>query len=224
MNTPSNSKANHVLYRIFFGYWANVKIKIQKQGDHELSKNIRTQMACYETQLLDNPVMASALYLDARYQRALTEDRKTLAIHFLAGLYDKITRISDNTNTLNNNSNHDSYDELEEYLNSIDTNSSSNQNNSIQTLLQNFDGKRAPMHTKVIEYWNANKTTYPEQYKLSCVIFAVPATQSSVERAFSALLIILTSRRNRLGDKTLQNLLLIRLNNILYKKMFSHKI
>jgi hAT family C-terminal dimerisation region len=40
----------------------------------------------------------------------------------------------------------------------------------------------------------------PQLFGLSQVVLAVPPTQVSVERAFSALGLILTARRNRLGD------------------------
>jgi hAT family C-terminal dimerisation region len=52
----------------------------------------------------------------------------------------------------------------------------------------------------------------PNLYQLSQDILAVPPTQISVERAFSDLGLILTSRRNRLADNTIENLLVCKLN------------
>lgn len=57
------------------------------------------------------------------------------------------------------------------------------------------------------------KKSLPELYKLASVVYAIPPTQSTVERAFSSLPIVLTSHRTRLGSDVLQNIFLIRLNN-----------
>lgn len=42
---------------------------------------------------------------------------------------------------------------------------------------------------------------------------AIPPTQASVERTFSALALVLTSHRTNLGDEILENILLVRLNH-----------
>lgn len=57
-----------------------------------------------------------------------------------------------------------------------------------------------------------NMETKPELYKLATVIHSVPPTQTSVERAFSAMALILNPLKTRLSDKNLENMLLIRLN------------
>ena len=52
----------------------------------------------------------------------------------------------------------------------------------------------------------------PLLYEASQVVFAVPATQVSVERAFSALKLILQPQRVHLNSKSLQNILFVRFN------------
>lgn len=54
---------------------------------------------------------------------------------------------------------------------------------------------------------------YPELYEIAMVILAVPTTQVSVERTFSTLKLILSDLRSSLSDKTLQNILLVKLNH-----------
>lgn len=214
----------------FFGFWTMIKLKLNRQENQDLSRNILIQMSRYQTLLFDNPVMASAIYLDPRFQRALTVNQKILAVHFLSGLHIKLNRMDTNTQNEHhqNNSNNlecDSDDELDNYLNSMNSSariSIDNNITGIERKLKDFDGTRMSLQCKVLDYWNEHKEVHPEMYKLSCVIFAVPATQSSVERAFSAFALILTSRRTPLSDKNLQNILLIRLNRDIYSKMINN--
>jgi hAT family C-terminal dimerisation region len=69
-----------------------------------------------------------------------------------------------------------------------------------------------PLSGNVLLHWEIRRYDDPILYQLSQVILAVPPTQVSVERAFSALGLILTSRRNRLADNTINNLLVCKLN------------
>ncbi|XP_067635447.1 uncharacterized protein [Eurosta solidaginis] len=62
-------------------------------------------------------------------------------------------------------------------------------------------------------------TKEKDLYKLAEVILAVPSSQVSVERGFSALSTILTKQRSRLSSNTINDLLMIKLNNILLEKV-----
>ncbi|XP_017493052.1 PREDICTED: uncharacterized protein LOC108381145 [Rhagoletis zephyria] len=69
-----------------------------------------------------------------------------------------------------------------------------------------------PFDTNVLEYWRKFYRNECEMLKLAEVVLAVPATQVSVERAFSALSTILTKLRTKLSKKSLSNLLITKLN------------
>lgn len=63
-----------------------------------------------------------------------------------------------------------------------------------------------------INYWEKNKKSI--LYKLSQIVLGVPATQVSVERCISALKFILSDRRASLSEKNLENIYIIKLNDI----------
>ncbi|KAI8120087.1 hypothetical protein CVS40_8584 [Lucilia cuprina] len=76
----------------------------------------------------------------------------------------------------------------------------------------------------VLNYWKQRRFTDPELYILSNIIFGVPPTQVSVERAFSSLKIILTDSRNRLSQENLENILLAKLNSSLLDEAINELI
>ena len=47
----------------------------------------------------------------------------------------------------------------------------------------------------VLQFWQQKKFEYPELFKLSEIVLAVPMTQVSVERAFSGLRFVLSDLR-----------------------------
>lgn len=61
-------------------------------------------------------------------------------------------------------------------------------------------------------HWKAVLQTDPEMAELANVILSAPATQVSVERAFSVLTLILSKSRTCLKDQNLQNLIFAKLN------------
>lgn len=67
------------------------------------------------------------------------------------------------------------------------------------------------------KYWTDRKTTHPELSAVASVVLATPSNQVSVERAFSALALILTDHRSTLGEDNLSNILLVKLNKDLYE-------
>ena len=73
----------------------------------------------------------------------------------------------------------------------------------------------------VLEFWESKKfeSGYKNLYILSQVVLAVPATQVSVERAFSALTLILSDRRTRMLPDLIDDILIIKLNKNLYRKL-----
>lgn len=63
----------------------------------------------------------------------------------------------------------------------------------------------------------------PELYRLASVIHSVPPTQTTVERTFSALALILTPLRTNLFDTALENILSLRLNRELFENIYEIK-
>lgn len=71
---------------------------------------------------------------------------------------------------------------------------------------------RIHVGSSVLEFWESQKFVDNSIYLLSQTVLAVPATQVSVERAFSALSLFLTPLRTRLLAENLENALLVKLN------------
>lgn len=71
----------------------------------------------------------------------------------------------------------------------------------------------------VWQHWMSRKCTHPELYEVATILLAVPSNQVSVERAFSALGLVLSDKRTKMNDDTLENILLIKLNKTLLEKI-----
>ncbi|XP_041767441.1 uncharacterized protein LOC121591114 [Anopheles merus] len=74
-------------------------------------------------------------------------------------------------------------------------------------------------HFDVWNFWLMRKSTHPELYEVATLLLSVPSNQVSVERAFSALGLVLSDKRTRMNDDTLENILLIKLNQPLLEKI-----
>lgn len=64
----------------------------------------------------------------------------------------------------------------------------------------------------IIQHWFELTKMDQDLWSVVSVILAAPATQVSVERAFSALAIILSKLRSRLSEETLHDILIVKLN------------
>lgn len=125
----------------------------------------------------------------------------------------------------------DTNDAFEAYLQSLDEVNASAEDGDMENDLNNLsrqprlklpviDGKEQT----ILEWWHGCKNSKPELFKLVSTILSIPCTQVSVERVFSALPIVLTKFRAQLKDETLNNILFIRLNSDLLKKVDLRKV
>lgn len=118
----------------------------------------------------------------------------------------------------------DSCEEMSAFLDAIHNRRSTNLSQEPDTITQtltDFIGTTVNVKKPILEYWEENKFRNPILYKLSQIIYAVPPTQTTVERSFSALPLILTSLRTNISDTNLNNILLIRSNSRLLKELNS---
>ncbi|XP_065323660.1 uncharacterized protein LOC135930799 [Gordionus sp. m RMFG-2023] len=89
----------------------------------------------------------------------------------------------------------------------------------IEYIIRSFDNiERLEKDTNLLNYWENVKNSMPELYKLAITVLAVPATQVSVERAFSSLKFILSAQRTKLNPEILENILVIRSNSLFKPK------
>lgn len=213
----------------FFGGWAKVEMKLQKFHGSNLQEKLIFEMAARKEALFNNSVLNAAVFLDPRYQKFMPEQNKQNAIRYLENLYGKMETIRRNNNVPEPTA---ESTELETYLgsvygvasNCVNTNENTDKNQqpeeTIRTKLEKFIGTSISIDECVFDYWEKNKILKPELYRLASVIHAVPPTQTTVERAFSALALILTPLRTNLFDTILENILLLRLNREIFENIF----
>lgn len=112
---------------------------------------------------------------------------------------------------------------LEEYLRTKEINVSSNSVNGTHSIDRKIEslchGDRLNADTSTLQYWESKKLEDGELYLLSQTVLGVPATQVSVERAFSALALVLTKQRTSLTEENLNNILVVKLNADILKNI-----
>lgn len=225
----------------FYGQWARLIVDTKKFGNHILARELLTQMDNRRDALLSNQVLNACLYSDPRYQKYMSRGKKNEAVSYLKQLHERIQVIESRPNAdgestssrLSETPEDDasSDDELESVLSCMMSEVNEpvilNQTNdfvsshtrSIENILLEFEGTEIPIKQKVIEYWEGEKNNNPELHKLAMIVHSVSPTQTTVERAFSAMALILSPLRTCLSDEILENLLIIRLNPELYDSM-----
>lgn len=197
----------------FFGYWLLLKVSLERKTD-TLSINLLKHMNNRHDMLMNNPVLVACVYLDPRFQRAIP-NQKQLAIEMLKSIYSRIEAVDkEEVGQHANDEENKSSDSLEgDLLQYLDACSTAYDTSDIDAKIRSFDNvPPEQIKTSVLEYWANRQKDLPELYKLASVVLAIPPTQCTVERAFSALALVLSSRRAKLGDTVLANILLVRFN------------
>ena len=174
----------------------------------------------------DHVVIHSALFLDPRYQGLLSFDERARAKLHLMMLWSRIESLSDKEKLKyssfprekNVNSNNDDnfagfIDVLKRKNKMVDGYKCIERDFNIMAVLEGFDGvSEIDSAYPTLKYWMEKKEVHPQLYLLTNVIYGAPATQVTVERAFSSLKYILSSLRENISEETLENILMIRLN------------
>jgi hypothetical protein len=76
----------------------------------------------------------------------------------------------------------------------------------------------------VLKFWENSKTKYPELYEVATVFIAIPPTQATVERVFSVLGFVYSSRRYNLSQSMLESIILIKMNKDLANEIFEEEM
>lgn len=219
----------------FLGGWAELKLEMSKSNDNILAKRLMAQMKFREESLFNNKILNAAVFLDPRFQQFMPNKNKETAIGFLETLHRKITSIKcAQTEIVIHTNESQSNQEFEEFLNTIyeetgandefEENNNENQPSElaaedIRTVLKQFIGVKEPLGSSVFEYWQNNMHLKPVLYELASVVHAVPPSQTTVERAFSAMALVLSPLLTHISNKNLENILLIRLNREIFDEI-----
>lgn len=93
--------------------------------------------------------------------------------------------------------------------------------NSSQSVIENEISKYRSINTplqndfNILKWWNDRKNEFPLLYKLSCRIFAIPASSAPSERVFSIARALITDKRSKLGSngKSFNEILFVNINS-----------
>lgn len=199
-----------------------------------LARKLQQSMKKRMTKVIENPLMVCALFLDPRYKFSIDSDpeKVSLAKLHIGHIWERIKMVKfggveqePETPELNvTPENMDKYfAELDMHLNestgirASSTGASSCDRNVIVDAINKYEvsvmGARMKSSESVHLFWESKKEEFgSELYEIASVLFAVPPTQASVERNFSALKYMFTDYRYNLNQDLLEALLLIHLN------------
>lgn len=226
----------------FYGAWLRIELNLKKNingRQTNLAQKLLVSMDKYKGQLMLNPLMISAVYLDPRFTNTLSKTCKMIAVSKLMELWDCVVKLKiDQQNNIAQNVPNDISDdaEFEQFiiaqemnacLGDINANNTDQETatNLIRSKLIDFERQpRAPLQTNVVKYWMNKASEEKELFLLSEVIFAIPSSQTRVERTFSTLAYILNPLRGSLSDLLLENILLLKCNKETFYEIIDEEL
>ncbi|XP_065318758.1 uncharacterized protein LOC135926756 [Gordionus sp. m RMFG-2023] len=206
----------------FYAAWLRCCIELEKNPNH-FAQLLYSCLKNREERFIKNEILLAAIYLDPRYKVLLSDDDKICAKKHLVNLWRRIKSLT--TPILSDDISSDEVIEQEDDLEKLIQLKERQEKilkrgptiaeKSIGTIITGFsDYKRLDKKENILHFWESAKLEHPELYILSKILFAVPATQVSVERSFSHLKFILSPHRSRMSEQLLEDIMLIRLNKI----------
>lgn len=219
----------------FYAAWLEMKFRL-KSFSHKLAKCLVESMDSKKQEhLLQNPLMLCSVYLNPRLKADLIRDPQQCYVTkgYLAKLWERICEFSDQCKISEPeppqvSTNKFDYSFLADYLSSLECETPAAVNGSnckrieFAKLLHAYEKMDSvDLSVSVLDFWEQNKTVFPELYKIANVAHAVPATQSSVERTFSSLTFVFNELRCNLSATLLEDVLLIKLNKELFNEIIT---
>lgn len=198
----------HLVYSEFFIIWMELKLQCQN-SKNVLKQKLLAQIKLRESNLLENEALLSAIYMDPRVNRCLTDHQKYLAKEHLKKIAFRLFELKHEKSLLST------------YLDDVETVPESRDEPISDKLVKiyfevdNFDKmySRLPLNDDILHFFSNIKLKSPQLSELAHVVLATPATQVSVERAFSALHYILSEGRSSISSHNLSSLLVVKLNS-----------
>lgn len=209
----------------FYGSWLKMERGLQKLvAASPFAQAMIKELEKRKKVLLNNQALISAVYLDPRYNFKLTAEEVQIAKMALQSLHERLKK--QNKSTLQSNSvTHGEDDSFEEdcvasgmtraIRSGITAPAPENIciDTSFTDLFESFD-QCVRLHHKdsILEFWHDRRNEDPALYELASIIHAIPPTQATVERAFSALGLVCNNKTSRLSETSLENILMVVLN------------
>lgn len=225
-----------------YGLYLEIKLKTQQKYDQFRTNSspnshlARNFLGHFTDNLLlrlkpifSSPHALGCIYLDPRFQCALTLEQKNIAIEFLVNLHGhmEIASREENASQSTTEALHTVVledDIVDTFLNptihSDESISVQSMHFDIKSCLRNFNypkEKRLKVkETNIHKFWEQQKFYYPELHKLSEITTVISPTDVPNERDFSDLNFILNSKRTNLIEENLEKILIVKLNKDLF--------
>lgn len=227
-----------------YGIWLEIKIRLQRTigngtSNTGLASTLLEKFIDRYDMIFANPAMKAAIYLDPRYRLSIIDDQLFVndAKEFIADMHRRLSYLKSigndtDSRTTNNNSdddfdNFDVQSEMNRYWQSQsqsqETATTSNHSSDFDAALDTFNPPQMFIKQSIIEYWESDRCE-TELREVAMAIFAIPPTETQVERNFSDLKQILSDRRYNLSQETLENILTIHLNKDLYLNVIEKQV
>lgn len=208
----------------FFFIWLECELHLNEMNN-DMACSLVSAMHKRQAVMFEGKSLLAALYLDPRinYKESefLSDEQKSVGLHHLKKVWERI-KVDINETTISAvvpSSSTTPVSFIEAMLRKKDS-AKDQTRQTMDTKLREMPLRsRLPSSESVIEYYWNQKRTEPALYSLAEVALAVPCTQVSAERSFSALGLILTDKRLRLSDKNLSNILFVKLNKELFENV-----
>ncbi|XP_064469959.1 uncharacterized protein LOC135384700 [Ornithodoros turicata] len=203
----------------FYSIWISCREKTAKMSS-ELSFRVVAAMRSRETCLVGSELFCASVFMDLRYHLLLSEDQKNTAKLHLTKLWKRLAaparqrskRSPGDLESLSLDKEDSVDDEVEMMLREKDVvRATATSVPCISTFLEHLQLKpRISRDTDIHQYWESKREQMAELKALAEIVLAVPATQVSVESAFSALKYVLSDQRARLAPHILEDILIVR--------------
>jgi hypothetical protein len=209
----------------FLRIWLKCEFDLE-DIDSEMSNQLFQAMLIRKKILFESSAFSAAIFLDPRFHNAnfqeFTEDMKIRAENHLVQTWERMILLNPELQPKSNpnmcQTNNGTWSKLKERMNARygTTSIQSVQGQKIKDkILSLRNMPELDIEANLLDYWESKKHE-KELYALSRVVLAVPATQVSVERAFSALALVLTKHRSRLNKEILNDILVLKNNSDIF--------
>ncbi|XP_062553751.1 zinc finger BED domain-containing protein 4-like [Armigeres subalbatus] len=220
-----NMQTKHVSLADFYLQWLNVIKEMRKIPQNPFSTELDEALINRLRNLRRSRAFQMALYLDPRFNykgsTIFKPDEKELIQGYIIDTCNRIRAYQESKSAALETSTLTNEDDLDVFITEMygECDAPPDETNGSRFLhqLKALDVEPRQTHGyDVWQHWVNRRDTHPELYSVAKVVLAVPSNQVSVERAFSALPLVLTDRRSGLGEDTLENILLVKLNGEMF--------
>lgn len=223
-----------------YAIWLKMQLHLEACKAHKkfktnLEKHLFNGIETRKEDIFNNPLMASALFLDPRFRNQIINDQGKLekAKNSLKNIWRRLIVLRSNGNQVTSAENanvssdksfeYDEDAELKKYLAALNGNEPNftqtenrGNNEDIVYLLDTFTPEALPLEKSILKYWEENKNEQKELYELALVVFSVPSTEVQIERDFSRLNFVFSDLRGALAAERLEDIMIIHLNDELF--------